>query len=336
MELSGEEELERFKSDIHLAEYARERYGFEYDEERSTDRAKVLGDGTDKIVVGRGDDGHWQYFNVHDSSDRGSVIDFVQNREGSNLGEVRKELRGVHGATPQPSGSISTRTDVSTSEPDRDPVETVPDLDNVRNWAEFSHMDPVVDHPYLTEDREIDESIIQDGRFPIATYVNENGIENVVYPHVNSEGELTGYQEKGRGDYERFAEGTTKAMWRSRLPDPDEPADNVIVTESVEDTLAYEQANRPEGNVRYVAISGQASDYGIEQAQKQIEKDNPDRVTFATDPDDQGQKYDKQIGEGISSDRDVYTHKPDNGRDWNDELQHQLEQERNQGPELTR
>ena len=35
---------------------------------------------------------------VRDERDNGSVIDFVQHRDGGNLGDVRKELRAFLGA----------------------------------------------------------------------------------------------------------------------------------------------------------------------------------------------------------------------------------------------
>src|SRR5690606_11820564 len=49
--------------------------------------------GAVQIVVRRGANGHWQYFNPIDDADSGSVVDFVQNKEGLNLGQVRKVLR---------------------------------------------------------------------------------------------------------------------------------------------------------------------------------------------------------------------------------------------------
>jgi hypothetical protein len=57
----------------------------------------------DKIVVRRDRDGHWTYFSVRDSSDNGTVIDFIQRRRGITLGGVEEELRGWTGRGPQAS-----------------------------------------------------------------------------------------------------------------------------------------------------------------------------------------------------------------------------------------
>ena len=54
------------------------------------------GDGAfpgDKIIIALGTDRHWIYFAVGEDRDSGSIVDFVQNRQGGNLGDVRKELR---------------------------------------------------------------------------------------------------------------------------------------------------------------------------------------------------------------------------------------------------
>src|SRR3546814_11571881 len=47
----------------------------------------------DKIIIALGADRHWIYFSVGEERDSGSIVDFVQNRQGGTLGDVRKELR---------------------------------------------------------------------------------------------------------------------------------------------------------------------------------------------------------------------------------------------------
>ncbi len=50
--------------------------------------------GGDKIIVAKGEDGHWVYFSVRDDRlDNGSIIDFEQSRQSGTLGDVRKALR---------------------------------------------------------------------------------------------------------------------------------------------------------------------------------------------------------------------------------------------------
>ena len=93
------DELERFKSQINLAEYAQAQ-GYEIDRKESSRASTVMRSGGDKIIVATDTDGHGIYFSVRDDADHGSIIDFVQKRQGLNLGQVRKELRPWIGDRP--------------------------------------------------------------------------------------------------------------------------------------------------------------------------------------------------------------------------------------------
>ena len=46
----------------------------------------------DKVIIKRGMDGHYVYFSVRDDRDNGSIIDFVQFRQGS---EPRRGAEGI-------------------------------------------------------------------------------------------------------------------------------------------------------------------------------------------------------------------------------------------------
>src|SRR5579859_5903349 len=87
-------ELDLFKRDIHLVQYAVRRHGYTRDRRESSRNSHVLRHpGTnDKIVVRQADD-HWTYFSVRDDRDNGTIIDFLQHRGVRSLGEVRQLLR---------------------------------------------------------------------------------------------------------------------------------------------------------------------------------------------------------------------------------------------------
>ena len=87
------DELERFKTEINLAELAAH-YGYAVDRRESSQASLVMrhGDG-DKLIVATAPDGHGVYFSTRDEADNGSIIDFVQRRQRLNLGQVRKLLR---------------------------------------------------------------------------------------------------------------------------------------------------------------------------------------------------------------------------------------------------
>src|SRR5215469_717070 len=86
-------ELEKFKIEISLAKLASS-YGYELDRRESSRTSFVMRhqDG-DKIVVTTDRDGHGIFFSVHDDRQHGSIIDFVKQKEGVNLGQVRQILR---------------------------------------------------------------------------------------------------------------------------------------------------------------------------------------------------------------------------------------------------
>ncbi len=87
------QELERFKTEINLVSYAQSQ-GYEYLQRESPRSSAVLRHNSgDKIVVATDIDGHGVYFSVRDDADKGTIIDFVQNRRNLSLTEVRKELR---------------------------------------------------------------------------------------------------------------------------------------------------------------------------------------------------------------------------------------------------
>ncbi|MBE9044531.1 relaxase/mobilization nuclease domain-containing protein [Pleurocapsales cyanobacterium LEGE 10410] len=86
-------QLERFKTEINLVDYATSQ-GYEYLTRESSPNSAVLRhDLGDKIVVVTNTQGHGIYFSLNNERDRGTIVDFVQNRLNLNLGQVRKELR---------------------------------------------------------------------------------------------------------------------------------------------------------------------------------------------------------------------------------------------------
>ena len=72
------DELEDFKSEINLTEYAAGQ-GYVLDRKASSRNSAVMRrDDGDKVVIARGQDRHWIYFSVRDDADNGSIVDFVQ------------------------------------------------------------------------------------------------------------------------------------------------------------------------------------------------------------------------------------------------------------------
>jgi hypothetical protein len=88
-----DDELEAFKTNINLTEFAAS-LGYEMDRRESSRNSVIMRHSSgDEIVVARGLDHHWIYFSVRDDSDSGSIIDFIQNRTGDSFGQIRQKLR---------------------------------------------------------------------------------------------------------------------------------------------------------------------------------------------------------------------------------------------------
>ncbi|MCP5109349.1 MAG: hypothetical protein GY953_00785, partial [bacterium] len=135
------DELEVFKSEINLSEYAAAE-GYEIDRQESWRGSVVMRhESGDKVIVARDQrDNHWVYFAVRDEGDNGSIIDFVQHRRSLNLGEVRQVLRpwiGKGAAPRRPAeGSYARMVEPSTK-------------DRARVAAEYAGMQPAGRHGYL-------------------------------------------------------------------------------------------------------------------------------------------------------------------------------------------
>jgi len=102
-------ELNRFKTQINLAEFATA-FGYYKDKEKSSINAPVMRhENGDKIIIGKDrSDGHYIYFNPNDEGDSGTIIDFVKNRTGETLGYIRKRLRSWI-RNPQPQENIPVK-----------------------------------------------------------------------------------------------------------------------------------------------------------------------------------------------------------------------------------
>jgi hypothetical protein len=87
------DELETFKRRINLVAYAKSR-GFTVNKKKSWRGSTAMNRGHEKIIVTRlPKTGHFVYWSPFDEKDHGTIIDFVQKRQGLDLGGTRKELR---------------------------------------------------------------------------------------------------------------------------------------------------------------------------------------------------------------------------------------------------
>jgi hypothetical protein len=217
---TGNEELEEFKTQINLCEYASSQ-GFVLDRKESSRSSAVMRHPNgDKIIVAKRPNGHWTYFNVR-GSDSGSIIDFVSVRSTLSLGGVRKELRPWVGKT----ASISVANDSFDLKP------TEGDLQKVRRrWQQAK---PLTAKDTYLSSRQIPLSILEDPIFRDRIRIDQR--KNCIFPHFDPAGELSGFEIKSK-TFTGFPPGGKKWFWSSRPRATDQIA---VVCESAVDALSF-------------------------------------------------------------------------------------------------
>ena len=165
------DELERFKSQINLTEYAAAR-GYQLDRRESSRNSVVMRHppSNDKIIIARADrDHHWIYFSCRDDADHGTILDFVCRRDRSSFPEACRTLSTWLGADrPRVSPDLYR----ASIEPRR--------IDRRAACAEYERAHNVSNSLYLNC-RGIRPDVIRHPRF--AATVREDSRQKVLFPH---------------------------------------------------------------------------------------------------------------------------------------------------------
>jgi hypothetical protein len=307
------DELERFKQDISLAEYAAGE-GYVLVKNESSRNSFVMQRETDhdKIIVATGTDGHGIYFSVRDDADNGSIIDFVQKRKGLNLGQVRQELR-PHAGENREARPIETqlgKPKASTQDTHKAAV----------NW---SRAQPAPGHDYL-ERRGIKKETLQDPRFAPVIRADERG--NALFAHYNREG-ISGFEIKNK-DFTGFAAGGQKSLWFSSNINH---AERVIVTESAIDALSHAELERGDKGkdpqkTAYVSFGGAMSPEQKELIASLFEKvkEKGQKLALGTDRDAGGEAFNTELMGLLPEGLEATLERPSvNTKDWNESLRQQ-------------
>lgn len=301
-------ELERFKATINLSEFAASR-GYVLDRRASSVNSAVMRHPYgDKIVIARNDAARvWVYFSVRDDRDNGTIIDFLQNRGGGSLGQVRKTLRAWLGsARPPVEPALFIRELVPVT---RDRTVVVATWERARVCTSL---------PYLTS-RGLGPDVLALPRFEGCIRVDQRN--NALFPHYDKDG-LCGFEVKNQ-DFTGFSPGGVKGLWYSKT----KPSDHwLVLTESAIDAISFQVIHGGDG-ARYMSTGGALNPQQPALLRGAMEKmPEGSVIVLAFDMDEAGEKLSEEVKALAPAGRTVrrMLPEPGTGKDWNDMLRNRL------------
>jgi hypothetical protein len=313
--MNREEELERFKREINLVEYAQSQ-GYQIDNQKSSQNCIVLTENAgDKLLIGiDAKDSHYFYYSVRDDRDTGSIIDFIQKRKNWNLGEIRRELRPWLNINYEPINTSTNKT--------KKPIPI--SKNRAKIVSEFENFKPTNRHPYLNA-RGISQQTSASPRFEGTIYSDERG--NAIFPHRDREG-VCGYEIRNRG-FKGFSRGGSKGLWVSNSESNDL---KLVVCESPLDCLSYHQLFPTQAKTRYFATGGTISEKQKDLLSKGFEKihEKGGQIILAMDADEAGNKLALELTQIAPRTAQILRHVPNYQKDWNEALNNHLEGETQQ------
>ena len=302
-------ELERFKTDIDLIAFAASR-GYVSDRRESSQNCEVMRttNGDKIVIVKRLDEKgaeHWVYYCVRDARDNGTIIDFLQWRDGGTLGHIRKTLQEWLGSPCQAPVGVSIRKLLPVSH-DRSAVLTA-----------WECARPSLNIPYLTA-RGLGPDVLSLPQFAHCVRTDERG--NALFPHYDREG-LCGFEVKNKG-FTGFSAGGSKGLWFSKAK---AGASRLVLAESAIDAMSYHVVN-PDAEARYLSIGGTMNLGQPELIRSSMEKmPSGAEMILAFDHDEAGEALAEKVTALAPSSVEVRRVYPPvgMGKDWNEVLKRQ-------------
>jgi hypothetical protein len=296
--LSRNDELERFKTDINLAELAAA-YGYKRDPKKSTRATLSLEDeaGNHLVVSVNPGNGHWRWFNPIDESQAGTVVDFLQTVEQISLGEVRKILREWM-QTPAP--AIRTIDKPKAQKKDRKEVA-----------AFLERFDPVQQSSFA-ESRGISQGTLT--ALPFQGRILKGFKGALIFPHWDDKG-LCGYEVKTFG-FTSFSSKGYKSLWVSRVPSN---LMQIVIAESGIEALSYYQIREPRHTL-FASAGGNWSKDVADRLQTLMRRYPDAEIVGAFNHDSGGRRQSERLAALAAEAGNRYRDDlpPVEGADWND------------------
>lgn len=251
--------LEYAKKYINLVELAVNKFGYKIKKDKSSRYYKTLKKDGDIIVVSRNmNNEHWIYFNTRDDNDNGTIIDFIQNRTGYNLGEVRRFLSEY--LKEKREGKIKEIKDFYVEPSQSKDIKVI--------LSEIEKLSYLKDENYLVKERKIGKNILKNFN------IYQDKRNNVVFILYDELGYITGLAKYNKNFKQILG---SKGVWSSiqydvlsnkeeNLRDKVKKIEKIFITESPIDALSYLELKEKDNieKVLLLTTQGQISDRTIE------------------------------------------------------------------------
>ena len=308
--VNSSDELEIFKTAISLPEYASS-LGYERVEKKCYGKTVFMRSGTDRITISTMTNGHAVYSTIDDDKNNGSIIDFVQKKEGvSSLGEVRKILRpwaGIVEAGPKikkikensAKKNLQNPPISSSSEEKKALVEI--------GLAELKQYKSA----YLSKQRGLSDQTLQ----TFSAQLKEDSRSNACFIHSDQLlGQTTGWERKNEA-FTGFM--GTKALFMHKV-DESQPTKGLIIFEAAIDVMSFFELGEFEKTDLLVSIGGAPTTYQIDLLLELAKRTR--YAAIAVDNDDAGDKLAARLETLFTENRIEYDRLLPKNSDWNDDL----------------
>lgn len=317
--ITPSEELEIFKTAISLPEYASS-LGYERVERKCYGKNIFMSNGQDHISIMTNNNGHAVYWTVNNDADSGSIIDFVQKKEGvASLGDVRKILRPWSGIT-EPSLKIKNiKKDAAKNQLQQPPKSSTAEERAIALKLGLSDLKPYKGR-YLTNSRQLSVETLSAEM--LSDILKEDGRSNACFIHKNRRGEITGWERKNQNFTGFFG---TKSLFMHKIKKWGQ-VKNLVIFEAAIDLLSYCELGKAKETDMLVSTGGAINSAQAEQLLN-LAKSLPS-CAIAVDNDEGGNKIAAQL-EVLFQDIDTLkiNRLLPKKTDWNDDLKQKKETE---------
>ncbi len=300
-----DQQLESFKTDIPLPDYAAQEFDYQIDQRESYRHQLVMrtADKSDKIGIARMPNNHWCYYSFYNLDDHGTIIDFLQNRRGGKLSftlaQVRQELAQWSGYSKPK--AVFQHPEVKPIAKGRFAI-----------MKEFQTLKNATESEYL-QSRAIGKEVLRHPRF--LGQIKVDSRHNVVFPHYDLDDAVCGLERKN-WNFNGFTKGGRKSVWVSNRYEGDQ---TLVICESVIDCLSFHLLYGDDW-ARYVATSGQWSPLTVQAFKQECQNLPGSHIILGFDNDAQGKHYVTESMKLLADLGKCVVIRTPIWKDWNEEL----------------